>query len=265
MDTAVDLSNFTTWPFKQEHAQCFYNNGVRRAIIQAVQGGGKYPPGHTAEQLQACAGVLENHGYVLPFNGDGLNNLRAKHALTNGFRIGQWWADFEEPMGIDYVRFVLREMDTWQADDMLTGIYSAGWWWGPNLPGVTEFNNRKLWAMQRDLTKVFEPFGGWPTCAMRQYALDANLCGISGIDISIINPNPVDPTPVEVPVNEMIIVQEGMRNAMAAAGDSPLAYHAFEDLTDDEGKPYKVERCYGAKGLYLSSNSSGQWVNAGPF
>lgn len=271
MRQVVDLSNFTRWPLHQGDIQCWMANGVERAIIQAVQGGGQYPPGHTAEQLQLCvtAGMPRNDGYVLPFNGDSLANLRAKHSLARGFRIGRWWADLEEPMGLDYVRFVLREMDTWEADDMQTGIYSAKWWWDAYLPGVTEFNDRRLWAMQQDLTKAFVPFGGWDDCELRQHWLDANLCGVTGIDVSLVNPRYDTPDPILLPPggNDVIIVGPGMKARMDSAGDAPLFGHKQYEETDDEGIVYKVEECFGAKGRYVSANSAGPdtWVNAGPF
>lgn len=264
MSLAVDLSNYTTYPLRVNDAQCWKNNNVDRVIIQAVQGGGAYPPGHTPEQLQVCTEAsLRTDGYILPFNGDSLSNLRAKHQLTVGYQIGRWWFDLEEPMGIDYVRFVFTEMDTWNATYQPVGLYTGCWFINEQSYGFSEFNSRPLW-IEDNAHAAGRPSlcGGWTDYAMHQYALDATLCGISGIDISYVNPNWVEGGSD----TNVIHVGEGMLAQMQAAGDAPLSDWTFRDLQDNDNPPqtYQEERCYGVKGLYISSNSSGQWVNAGP-
>ena len=66
------------------------------------------------------------------------------------------------------------------------------------------------------------------------------------------------------PEDMAIRVGEGMREQMDSSQDTPLCGHQWLMETDDDGNQYAVERCYGTKGLYISSNSSGSWVNAGP-
>jgi hypothetical protein len=263
MDLAVDISNYTP-TISVPDVHCWMANGVSRAIVQAVQGGGRYPPGRTPQQLQTCAeGGLRTDGYILPFSGDSISNLRAKHALTKGYRIGRWWGDFEEPMNLDYVRFVLTEMDTWAADEGPVGFYTGWWWYRQYLPNVTEFANRPLWIMDNQHAAGSPAlFGGWSDWAMHQYWLDASLCGISGIDVSAINPSFVTQPSGG---NSLIRVGEGMNARMKQNNDHPLFGHKFWTETDDDGKSYQVEECYGMAGRYVSSNSSGQWENAGPF
>jgi hypothetical protein len=261
---AVDVSNYTDAPLRAGDVQCWMANGVDRVIVQAVQGGGKYPPGQTPQQLQACtqAGVRTD-GYVLPFAGDSVQNLRAKHALTTGYRIGQWWGDFEEPMGVDYIRFVLTEMDKWAADSKPAGIYTAQWFIDSQHLNMTEFANRPLWIMdnQRKAGSPNIP-APWTTYAMHQYALDTWLCSIKSIDLSYVNPDWANGGPT-TPVS--IIVGEGLKNQMTAAGDHPFFGHVWGNFTDEEGIAHGTEECYGTKGRYMAVETAGAWETAGPF
>lgn len=59
----------------------------------------------------------------------------------------------------------------------------------------------------------------------------------------------------------MITVGEGMRARMDAQGDHPVYGH--EQGSNEDGSAY--ETCWGMKGLYISSNASGNWENVGPF
>ena len=45
-----------------------------------------------------------------------------------------------------------------------------------------------------------------------------------------------------------------------ANSDQPLEDSSFKA----NGDGTVVEKCLGTKGLYVSSNATGQWVNAGP-
>ena len=61
-----------------------------------------------------------------------------------------------------------------------------------------------------------------------------------------------------------LVVGPGMKAQMDANQDTPLSRHQWQILIDDAGNQYQEESCLGGKGLYVSSNSSGQWVNVGP-
>jgi hypothetical protein len=58
-----------------------------------------------------------------------------------------------------------------------------------------------------------------------------------------------------------ITVGAGMKSRMDSMQDHPVYGH--EQGTNDDGSQY--EKCWGTKGLYISSNASGQWENLGPF
>jgi hypothetical protein len=59
----------------------------------------------------------------------------------------------------------------------------------------------------------------------------------------------------------VIVVGQGMQDRMTANNDHPIYGH--EQGQNEDGT--RFERCWGTKGLYISSNSSGQWENLGPF
>ena len=59
----------------------------------------------------------------------------------------------------------------------------------------------------------------------------------------------------------MITVGAGMQSKMAENNDHPIYGH--ETGQNEDGTQF--ERCWGTKGLYISSNASGDWENLGPF
>jgi hypothetical protein len=58
-----------------------------------------------------------------------------------------------------------------------------------------------------------------------------------------------------------VFVGTGMQTYMATQQDHPVYGH--EQGQNEDGSQF--ERCWGAKGLYISSNASGEWENVGPF
>jgi hypothetical protein len=56
-----------------------------------------------------------------------------------------------------------------------------------------------------------------------------------------------------------------MAQQMANNNDHPIYGHEIGSVTNEDGTDYQFEKCWGAKGLYMSSNASGQWENVGPF
>lgn len=264
---AVDLSNYTP-PLSADHIRCWKANNVELAIVQAIN---RPAPQPTPQQLQVCAeGALDTDAYILPFETTGLDELRARRSMTRGYHLGRWWLDLEEPMSLDYVRWVLAEMDTWDAvDNQVVGIYSAPWWWNRQAMGwwpTEEFAHRPLWGMQQNLLRPFVPFGGWTTYAIRQYWLDANLCGVTGIDVSVINPEYLR-TRTQPKEQHMIRLGEGLKNRLANNGDEPMFGHVFREERDDDNQAYTVEEVYGTKGRYVASNVNGpdKWLMGGPF
>jgi hypothetical protein len=62
-----------------------------------------------------------------------------------------------------------------------------------------------------------------------------------------------------------ITVGPGMAQQMANNGDHPLYGHESGTIGNQDGTEYSYEKCWGTKGLYVSSNANGQWENVGPF
>ena len=59
----------------------------------------------------------------------------------------------------------------------------------------------------------------------------------------------------------MLTVGPGMQARMGAHQDHPIYGH--EQGQNQDGSSF--EKCWGTRGLYISSNASGQWENVGPF
>src|SRR5215471_7553730 len=59
----------------------------------------------------------------------------------------------------------------------------------------------------------------------------------------------------------MLTVGPGMQARMAVNQDHPIYGH--DQGQNEDGSSY--EKCWGARGLYISSNATGQWENVGPF
>jgi hypothetical protein len=58
-----------------------------------------------------------------------------------------------------------------------------------------------------------------------------------------------------------ITVGQGMQELMDSLQDHP--FYGHEQGVNEDGSQY--EKCWGTKGLYISSNASGAWENTGPF
>jgi hypothetical protein len=58
-----------------------------------------------------------------------------------------------------------------------------------------------------------------------------------------------------------INIGAGMQAKMDENNDHPVYGH--EQGQNEDGSQF--ERCWGTKGLYISSNANGDWENLGPF
>jgi hypothetical protein len=264
-DLAPDISNYTSAITAAEIA-CWRLHGVTRAIVQAVDPPPQYPRGVTREQLQILAdNSMPADAYVYLWFSLGLDDVRRKLQLLDGFRIGRLWLDVEDTAhGRPEVLIsdALAVLAAYPADDP-PGIYTGKWWWDRYMTEsrATVFSSFPLWASQYDGIPdptVWTPFGGWTTLAVKQHQGTTQLCGVTGLDMNVYAPQEV-----QAPV--AIHVGSGMKAQMDMVGDQPLSGHKFYDEVDDDGKTYNVEECMGTKGRYISSNVDGNWVNGGPF
>lgn len=173
---------------------------VGRVIVQAVDPPPGYPPGVTRQQIEVCAAVgMRTDVYVyLWTNSDVRADMLAKLALLNGLEqyVGRLWLDVEDTAAatvdqrIQSVRRALDVLDAWSRvhGKPLTAIYAARWHWSAYMGNTVEFGERELWTAQYDNIEdpdVFNPFGGWDSCALKQYRGTSNLAGVSGVDLNI--------------------------------------------------------------------------------
>jgi hypothetical protein len=269
---SIDVSNNTT-RFTAATVREWVAQGIGLVQIQLI-GGVRLAGDDCGTQISTCLeGGVAVDCYLFPGN-DGLSLSTAQRlALVPPearVKIRQLWVDVEKA----YSGFATQgqvskchaDCDAW-APWQQTGDYTALWvaqgvGWLP-----WPWPNRKQW-----LVNVFNDghpnlggaFSGTNNHVMTQYHEDVVLAGVSGIDRSLLS----DAEALEVtkwlggPM--AITVGDGMKAQMTAAGDAPLCDHVNYDQTDDAGAVFQVEKCLGSKGLYVSSNESTQWVNAGP-
>ncbi len=268
---ALDVSNFTSH-FTTDHVAQWKAEGIGLVIVQLIAGV-RLSGDNCATQIRTCLdGGVAVDCYLFPGN-DGLgmttNQRLALVPPEARVRIRQLWVDIEPApsnpsrSAVDMAHSACDQWAPWQT----TGDYSALWvasqmGWLPWL-----WPNRKQWlvsVLNSGASNLGGSFAGTNNHVMSQYRMDVVLAGVSGMDRSVLAASEAEAVTRWIGGPMTIVVGEGMKNQMAAAGDEPLCDHVNYDQEDSDGKVYQVERCYGSKGLYVSSNSSGAWVNAGP-
>jgi hypothetical protein len=166
----------------------------------------------------------------------------------------------------------LGECDKYPTRLNPTGIYTGHWYWSPQsgaMHNTTAFAARPLWDSNYDgvydTTVDFRPYGGWTSATIKQYQGTSTLAGVGNVDLDVLSASDAATlTPQEPTQPVSINVGDGMKLQMASKSDAPLFGHMNWTEVDDNGVTFDVEACYGSLGRYVSSNASGQWVNAGP-
>jgi hypothetical protein len=198
---AVDVSNYTSTLTSSALARWKTQHDIGLVIVQAVDPPVGYPTGRTRQQIEACAVAgIETDVYVYLFVRENVEaDMRSKLALLNGLEhmVGRVWVDIEDTSAatvaarVSAIRKALAVTDGWSAahNKPRTGIYGARWYWTAYLTNTTEFSDRDLWAAQYDGiedTTVFNPFGGWTRCVLKQYAGTSALAGVTGVDLNVV-------------------------------------------------------------------------------
>lgn len=270
---ALDLSNNTP-AFTVDHVRQWRDqDDVGLAIIQLISGVRLAGDSCQRQILTCLEGGLAVDCYLFPGN-DGLALTTAQRlALVPAearVKIRQLWVDVEKAYsGFPTQGQVSRctaECDAW-APWQQTGGYSALWvaqavGWLP-----WPWPNRKQWLVyvrNDGSPNLGGSFAGTNNHVATQYRMDVVLAGIGGMDISLLSDSEAQAVTKWLGGPMAIVVGEGMQNRMTAAGDQPLCDHVEYKQTDDQGTSFDIEKCYGSKGLYVSSNAGGEWVNAGP-
>lgn len=266
MTLVVDVSNWTS-PITPAELEQWKQRGVGLVIVQAWAG-----PVRTQLQLCQDAGIPTD-AYVFVYPGDTAALIRSRLALCDGYTIRRLWLDVElQGVSPQLVRMALGECDKYPTRLNPTGIYTGRWYWQPAtgaMKNTTAFANRPLWDSNYDgvydTTVDFKPYGGWTSATIKQYQDTSTLDGVGNVDLDVLSASDAAtliPEEPQLPVS--IIVGQGMADAMRAHSDQPLFGHLNWTEVDDSGVTFQVEACYGSLGRYVSSNASGQWVNAGP-
>ena len=267
---SIDVSNFTP-RFTLQNIANWRAQGIDLGIVQLI-GGVHYTGDDPATQIDLMLqGGMVVDCYLFPGN-DGLPLTTSQRLAlvppSARVKIRQLWVDIEPASSNASqasINLSMAACDSW-APWQKAGQYTAYWvaqkyGWLP-----WPWPNRKQWLVNATgVANTGGTFAGTNNHVMTQFALDATVDGISGVDVSQLTPSE------ELAVIQWrggpmaIVVGDGMAAQMAAAGDTPLCDHVNYDQTDDDGNVYQVEKCVGSSGkMYISSNSSGQWVNTGP-
>lgn len=198
MTLAVDVSNWTRPELTADHVRAWRAAGVGLVVVQAVDPPPGYPRGVTREQLDAArnGGVVVD-AYVYLWFGNPSVSLR-NLLLLDGERVRRVWLDIEDAEGAARLTQGQREaivdelLDACDRYGILpAGIYTGRWFWRPYMADTPRYASRPLWDSRfdgiPDVSANWVPYGGWTERAIKQYAGDASLGGVSGIDLNVVS------------------------------------------------------------------------------
>jgi GH25 family lysozyme M1 (1,4-beta-N-acetylmuramidase) len=178
MSMAIDISHWTGEVTAQQ-MQCLARRGVRRVIV------GVQRRAVARQQLAtAVAAGIEIEAYVyLYLRSDVARRVRAALETLDGFPVRRLWLDAEDTTsGLASAEVVERLRQARDAcGDFPTGIYTGAWWWRPRTGDSSAFSDLPLWVAQYDGRRSLDGvpgFGGWRRPRMKQYAANAQLCGV---------------------------------------------------------------------------------------
>jgi GH25 family lysozyme M1 (1,4-beta-N-acetylmuramidase) len=198
----VDISNYSG-PVSQDTLFAWREmHDVGLVIVQAIEPPPNFPAGQTRQQIQACvAAAIPVDAYLFLWTASNVEqDMRTKLALLNGLEhwVRKIWLDVEDTtpasaaQRVSSIRQALAVLDGWALAHArpLPGIYSARWWWTAYIDDTTEFADRQLWTAQYDgidNTSVFNRFGGWGSCRIKQYAGTSTLAGQGNVDLNVLS------------------------------------------------------------------------------
>lgn len=202
----VDVSNYTAVP-TPEQLQSWKDAGVGAVIVQAIDPPAGYPGGVTVEQINAVnAAGLQAEAYVwLWTESDVAADIARKLSLLEGLPVSRVWLDVEDTTDasveqrIQTVRDALGVLDAWTEARGLprAGIYTARWFWPRYMSDTTEFSDRELWDADyddvADVESGWEPYGGWTSRRVKQYAGTSTLEGVEMVDLNVVADDYVAP------------------------------------------------------------------------
>lgn len=199
---AVDVSNYSS-ALTPEALAAWKADGVELVLVQAIDPPAGFPAGKTRDQVQACldAGLVVDAYIYLWFDAD-VGDIQRKLALLDGLPIRRLWLDVEDESAARYdwaaceakVRDALNACDSFAVTGIdRTGIYTGGWFWRSDqyMANTTTFADRELWdsnyADGIADTAAFKPYGGWQSCAIKQWQGTSDYLGVSGVDLNVLS------------------------------------------------------------------------------
>lgn len=201
---ACDLSNYTS-DLSVGSLEAWKADGITHAIVQSIDPPAGYPEGKTRGQIA----FLLDHGFTVDaylwlWFGLSIEDIHAKLALLDGLPVRRLWLDVEDPAAENYdqasteakVALALLECDAWAAQRGMpkTGLYTGWWFWTDlrYMANTARFSDRDLWDANYDgvpdATAGFKPYGGWSSCAIKQYWGTMGLHEVWGIDLNALSP-----------------------------------------------------------------------------
>lgn len=168
MRKALDVANYSTIPTPEQVA-CLVAQGYDTAIVGCSYGSVAHG------QLAAfSAGGMGIEAYAwVSFGPNWQRPLDKALSVIDGLSITRLWLDCEEQPGAGYdqAAVIQRVNDAiaytqTQRGDLELGIYTAGWWYGPNCGTYDGWKDMPLWYAHYDGVPTFDDwdsiaFGGW--------------------------------------------------------------------------------------------------------
>lgn len=250
---AFDASNYSSG-LTPEALAAAKLDGVGLAIIQAIDPPAGFPAGVTRQQIQACldAGLPVDAYVYLWFDAD-ISDIQHKLSLLDGLPIRRLWLDVEDTAAAKYdqatcenkVADALAECDRWVDGAGITyvstGVYTGRWMWSDPwyMANASLFSGRDLWDSDYDNAPDpvtgFTPYGGWTSCAIKQYAGTSNRWGIDAIDLNVLSDEEAakltTPTDSSDPCAPITSERDGLVSAFGYVGGDLLAPVAKLKLT----------------------------------
>lgn len=188
----MSLLNLMVW--REQH-------DIGLVLVQSLDSE-RFPETRTIQQLIGChAAGIACDVYVFPYFANGISDCarRLNEVTKAGVPIRRVWLDVEDvdpsqaawtpSQRVDMIARWLDTCDQFPAAHKPAGVYTGAWWWVPYTANTPVFRGRPLWTAQYDGiedTNVFSPYGGWSSCAVKQYRGSSSLAGVDGVDLDVL-------------------------------------------------------------------------------
>lgn len=218
MTIAIDISQFTgevtVAQFREARTQ-----GCTRVVVAL----NNIPL--AVRQIQNAVAVgLEVEAYIYYYFAQNVaDRTRNCLAAIAGLPVTRVWIDCEDEQHTLEGKYLAGRIrvarDLVRQSGYQTGIYTAAWWWGKHMAGITEFSGMALWDARWDRDPDIDAptYGGWTQAEMSQHTNDTHFAGIWCDINSYRGPLPPEAVPTEHPALGHIKVARAALDAAEAA------------------------------------------------